>query len=286
MKKIKKIFLISHSSLLTKITAAFLILILFSGAAFSLNRDKKINIAVTDMWLALLASFIGGQEVNVIPLKIWDSNGDLVVAERGKILQTLSADVKFIALDEKDASSIKGLEKFQVNCLYSSFPVEKSLLIDPSVIPFVAQKILTALSEWDTPNYPYYQRRLAEFQARLSGAGLVGQVLKDVTVCDMSGSCGILLQATGCKIERPENENFEKWQKGNFVGLRDYLEEMKAKNIITVFDDDTPKALKKYLSGRSDTFHWERPGAEVDYPTFLNEEYISLWQKTIAKPLK
>ncbi|MBQ7558839.1 MAG: hypothetical protein IJT20_01135 [Synergistaceae bacterium] len=265
-----------------KITAALLILIFFSGAAFC---QEKINIAVTDMWLTLLTSFIGGQEVNVIPIKIWNSNGDLVIAEKGKILRKLPSDVKIIALDKNDADTIKGLEDFNVCYLYSSFPVEKSLLIDPSVIPFVAQRILTALSEWDTQNYPYYQRRLAEFQARLSGASLAGQVLKDVAVCDMSGSCGILLKAAGCKIEVPESESLEKWKKGNFAGLRDYLDDMKAKNITIVFDDDIPPVLRKYLSGRSEAFHWKRPAPEVDYPTFLNEQYISLWQKTIAKPL-
>lgn len=266
-----------------KIIAVLLILIFFSGAVAC---QEKINIAVTDMWLTLLTSFIGGQEVSVIPLKVWNSNGDLVIAERGKILRELPADVKIIALDKDDAASIKGLESFNVRCLYSSFPIEKSLLIDPSVIPFVAQKILSALSEWDAPNYPYYQRRLAEFQARLSGASLAGQVLRDITVCDMSGSCGIFLKAAGCKIEAPEKESLERWQKGNFAGLRDYLEGLKEKNVIIVFDDDTPRALKKYLSDRPDAFHWRRPDAEADYPTFLNEQYISLWQKTISKPMK
>ena len=279
-------FLISHSSFLIKITALFLIFIFSISTAFcQTKKDEKINIAVTDMWLALLTSFIGGQEVNVIPIKIWNSNGDLVMAERGKILRELSEDAKIIALDEKDADSIKGLEKFNVRYLYNSFPVEKSLIIDPSIIPFVAQRILTALSEWDTPNDSFYQRRLAEFQARMSGAVLVGQVLKDITICDMGGSCGILLQAAGCKVERPEEKKFEKWQKGNFEGLRDYLEELHSKGIITIFDDDTPNSLRKYLAGRSDTFHWKRPAPEIDYPTFLNEQYISLWQKIRAKPL-
>ncbi|MBQ7197226.1 MAG: hypothetical protein IJS40_07435 [Synergistaceae bacterium] len=264
------------------VVAIFIILFSITPAI----SQEKINIVVTDMWLAMLTSFIGGSEVQVTPLKVWNSNGDLVIAERGKILRTLSDDSKIIALDEKEAKSVKGLEKFNVRFLYSSFPVDASLVIDPSVIPFVAQRILTALSEWDTPNYSYYQRRLAEFQARLSGAVLVGQVLKDITICDLSGSCGILLQAAGCKIERPEKEILERWHKANFSGLRDYLENQKNKNVITVFDDDTPNALRKYLSGRSDTFHWGRPPEGIDYPTFLNEQYISLWQKIRAKPLK
>ena len=279
-------FLIPHSSFF----ALLIIFIIFSfvGFAFSAeiqsnDKDKKIDIVVTDMWLSMLTSFIGGSEVNVIPIKIWNSNGDLVIAERGKILRELDTNSKIIALDEKEAKSIKGLENFKVKFLYSSFPVDASLVIDPSVIPFVAQRILTALSEWDATNYPYYQRRLAEFQARLSGAILVGQVLKDITICDMSGSCGILLQATGCKIEKPEQKTFERWSKANFIGLRDYLEDMNSKNIITVYDDDIPNVLRKYLAARSDTFYWKRPAEGVDYPTFLNEQYISLWQKTRAK---
>jgi len=272
LKKISSLLLIS-----------IFIIFISSSAIFSQEKHEKINIVVTDMWLSMLTSFIGGSEVNVISLKIWNSNGDLILTERGKILRELPPDSKIIALDEKEAKTIKGFENFKVNFLYSSFPIDPSLIIDPSVIPFVAQRILTALSELDAQNYPYYQRRLAEFQARLSGAVLVGQVLRDITVCDFSGSCGILLQATGCKIVKPEKENFERWGKANFIGLRDYLDGMSSQNIIIVYDDDIPNVLRKYLAARSDTFHWARPAEGVDYPTFINEQYISLWQKTRTK---
>ena len=257
------------------------VFIIFISSA-SCHAQEKNNIAVTDMWLAMLTSFIGGSEANVIPLKVWNSNGDLITVS-SKIINSLSSDVKIIALDEKDSKSIKGLEKFKIKSLYPSFPVDASLIIDPSVIPFVAQRILTTLSEWDSQNYPYYQRRLAEFQARLSGAVLVGQVLKDVTLCDLSGSCGILLQATGCKIERPEAEIFERWKKANFSELREYLDGMATKNVIVVYDDDVPSALRKYLSGFSGAFHWARPAEGVDYPTYINEQYISLWQRVRMK---
>ncbi len=265
--------------------------LIFIGATFIISSkagycDDKLNVSVTHPWLALLATFIGGPEVNVIPLRIWNSNGDLIMTERVKALKQLEQGAKIIALDENDASAsgIKDTNNFVIKYLYSPFPVNVKLLSDPSVIPFVAQRVLTALSEWDPQNYPYYQRRLAEFQARLSGSVLVGQVLKEVTVCDFGGSCGILLQAAGCKILRPE-EQLERWNKGNFSGLRDYLDGMKAQGVITVYDDDTPNALKRYLSGRSDSFKWERPTLERDYPSFLHEQYISLWQKIIVKPL-
>lgn len=259
-----------------------IILLLTEGTG---RCDDKVNVAVTHPWLALLASFIGGAEVNVTPLRIWNANGDLVMAERGKVLRELERGTKIIALDENDAkdSGIKSTEKFTVKYLYSPFPVNAGSLYDPSVIPFVAQRVLTALSEWDSQNYPYYQRRLAEFQARLSSSILVGQVLKDVSVADFTGSSGVLLKAAGCKVTRPEE--LEMWQKGNFSGLREYLENAKNKGSAIIIDDDTPNVLKRFLSGRADVYKWERPSLETDYPSFLHEQYISLWQKITAKPL-
>ena len=265
-----------------KFFAAILVTIFLSRAVWC---DDKLNVAVSHPWLALLVSFIGGPEVNVVPLRIWNDKGDLVLSERGKTLRELAEGSKVVALDENDAKScgIDGRKNFALRCLYSPFPADIKALADPSVIPFVAQRVLTALSEWDAQNYPYYQRRLAEFQARLSSSILVGQVLKDVTICDLSGSSGILLQAAGCKIIRPEE--LERWEKGNLAGLREFLESNKAKGISAVFDDDTPPALRKYLAGRSEAFRWERPSLERDYPSFLHEQYISLWQKIITKPL-
>ena len=266
----------------SKFLAATILILTISRAGYC---DDKLNIAACHPWLALLVSFIGGPEVNVIPIRIWNDNGDLVINNRGKILREVPDNSKVIALDEADAkaSGIDGRRKFAVKCLYSPFPADVKSLYDPSVIPFVAQRVLTALSEWDTQNYPYYQRRLAEFQARMSSSVLVGQVLKDVVVCDLSGSAGILLQAAGCKILRPSER--EQWEQGNFAGLREYLDGNKAKGINTLIDDDTPPALRKYLAGRSDVFRWERPSLERDYPSFLHEQYISLWQKITTKPL-
>ena len=267
----------------TRLAALILgILLLTTGAG---HADDKLNVAVTHPWLALLASFIGGPEVNVTSLRIWNANGDLVMTERGKILREIPDGTKIIALDENDARStgIKSPEKFTVKYLYSPFPVSTNSLYDPSVIPFVAQRVLTALSEWDSQNYPYYQRRLAEFQVRLSSSILVGQVLKDMNITDLSGSAGVLLRAAGCKVERPEG--LESWQKGNFAGLREYLDAARNRGAAIIFDDDTPAALKRYLTGKPDVYKLERPSLETDYPSFLHEQYISLWQKITEKPL-
>lgn len=266
----------------TKFTALILGILLLAGGA---DAEDKLNVAVTNPWLALLVSFIGGPEVNVTAIRIWNDKGDLVMAERGKTLREIPDGTKIIALDKNDAkdSGIKSANKFTVKYLYSPFPVSTNSLYDPSVIPFVAQRVLTALSEWDSQNYPYYQRRLAEFQVRLSSSILVGQVLKDMSIADFSGSSGVLLRAAGCKVERPEG--LETWQKGNFSGLREYLDEERSKGAAIIFDDDTPPVLQRYLNGKSDVYKLERPSLETDYPSFLHEQYISLWQKITEKPL-
>ncbi len=268
------------------------ILILGNNCAFAqAANSSKLEFYVTNPWIYLISSFIGGVEVEVIPLQGWNSNGDLVRAEinrNGKFLQNLDHEARVIALDEQDmidSGLAKNNNHANVRILYSKFPIEINNISDPSIIPFVAQRVLVVLSEWDAANYPYYQRRLAEFQARLSSSILAGQVLKGVTICAMSSTSGILLQAAGCKIERPEPEILEQWRRGKFSGLREYLDEKKSRDVIIIVDDDIPRNLKKYLLARSDIFYWERPQLDkTDYPSFLHEQYISLWQRITKKP--
>ena len=266
------------------------LIIFFSGKSFAMtsanNVNQKIGFYVTHPWIYLISSFIGGVEVEVTPLQIWNSNGDLTRADNGKLLRDLDSNAKIIALDKDEAANLKLTNFENLRFLYSKFPVDINNISDPSITPFVAQRVLVILSEWDASNYLYYQRRLAEFQARLSSSILAGQILRGISVCAMSSTSGILLQAAGCKVESPEPENLELWQKGKFNGLREYLDEKKSRDVIIVADDDIPRALKKYLLSRSDVFHWERPQLEkTDYPSFLHEQYISLWQRILKKPL-
>ena len=279
------------------------ILILGNNCAFAQAANSaKLEFYVTNPWIYLISSFIGGVEVEVIPLQVWNSNGDLVRAEINRnrnFLQNLDQEARVIALDEQDmidsglannnlANNLANERNVRnVRILYSKFPIEINNISDPSIIPFVAQRVLVVLSEWDAANYPYYQRRLAEFQARLSSSILAGQILKGVSICAMSSTSGILLQAAGCKVERPEPEILEQWRRGKLSGLREYLNEKKSRDVIIIADDDMPRNLKKYLLARSDVFYWQRPQLDdkTDYPSFLHEQYISLWQRIIKKPL-
>ena len=262
-------------------------LVIFIIFAFSSSlRAEKLKVYVTHQWLAVLANFIGSTEVEIIPLKIWNADGVLINSEKGRFIKELNQDSKIMAFDNDDLKTL-GLESRNyksLRLLYSKkIPVEINKIIDPSVMPFIAQRVLTILSEWTPNNYPVYQRRLAEFQARLSSTMLAGQVMKNSIICDMSIYSGVLMQAAGCKIIKPSSEDFTRWQNGNYANLREYAEKLNSQGIIILMDLWTPKLIKKYLSGRKNVFIWESPEPNQDYPSFLHEQYISLWQKIILK---
>ena len=269
----------------------FLVFLIFLLLANSTAMSaEKLKIAVTHPWLAILASFIGGAEVEIIQILTWNPDGDLIRTSNGKILKELPDRTKIIAIDEAEAKSAginlnKNEKNFDIRLLYKPFPIGINRIADPSVVPFVAQRVLTALSEWDAANYPFYQRRLAEFQARLSSSMLAGQVLNGALIYDLSVSSGILLQAAGCKISRPSSEMLTQLQNYGAGALKNFANEKHSQGYIIFMDAWTHKNIKRHLEGRSDVYLWALPSIEMDYPSFLHEQYISLWQKITAKPL-
>ena len=241
-----------------------------------------LAVTVTQPWLALITTFIGGSNVEVSSLQEWNGEGELV-RPSAKVLKSLPPDAHIIALDAGDVKTagIKEGEWPNLRCLYAPFPIAASSLdaslSDPSVLPFVAQRILTVLSSWDAANYPYYQRRLAEFQARFSSSVLAGQqVLRGMAVCDLSGASGALLQAAGCRLERPSAEQLAGWAK-NLAAFREFLETKRAAGVMVVADGGTPRVLRRALTGLTGVFFLQRPPLNRDYPAFLHEQYISLW---------
>ena len=254
---------------------------------------EALDVVVTLPWLALLTSFIGGPNVAVVPLLEWNPNGDAVPAARGRTLRSLSKDARVMALDSDDAHRVRlDAGKFSnFRALYLPFPIEApqidAALSDPSVLPFVAQRVLTVLADWDPANYPYYQRRLAEFQARLSGSVLAGrQILRDIPVYDLTGYSGALLEAAGCRIERPASADWAAWSRGKEQELLiQELDRRKEGKVTAVMDGGTPKALRRLLESRPEVFSFGRPPLSQDYPAFLHDQYISLWLKSTTKPL-
>jgi hypothetical protein len=252
-----------------------------------------LEVTATSPWLTLLTNFIGGINVKVTSIQEWNDDGELVRRVRARNLQSLPSDSRVMAFDYRDAKGL-GLPVEQYKNyrpLYDLLPLDENKidasLSDPSVIPFIAQRVLTILADWDSGNYPYYQRRLAEFQARLYSSTLAGrQILKNQPVYDLTGHSGILLQAAGCKISRPSAEVWSAWSAWKETRqLTETVSRMTEEGIAVVLDHSTPKAIRGLLSPNPAVYLIARPRFDQDYPAFLHDQYISLWSKITSKPL-
>ena len=152
--------LIKNSKALKLAVIIIMISLFYPQEAFRAYGDT-IKVTVASPWLMLITSFIGGPNVTVSSLQEWDSNGELTRVSKSKFSQLVSSECLIIAFDLEEAKKIGLLPEKQRNlkALYSPFPVEggkiNTALSDPSVIPFVAQRILTVLAAWDSANYPY-----------------------------------------------------------------------------------------------------------------------------------
>lgn len=271
-------------------TASLLVLLLLP---FKANAAPFLEITVTSPWLSVLVTFIGGSNVKVSSIQDWNNDGELVRKIRPKTLQSLTSESFIMAFDLRDAQSIGiPVEKYPLfRSLYKTLPLEKDkidvYLADPSVVPFVAQRILTVLADWDSANYPYYQRRLAEFQARLYSTTLAGrQILKDQKVFDLTGHSSAWLQAAGSQLIRPKAEEWNEWSEGKKIEELLLLVNKNIEQKVTVvIDQSTPKNIKKALAEIADVFIFTRPRKDQEYSSFLHDQYISLWLKMTSKPL-
>jgi hypothetical protein len=252
-----------------------------------------LDIIVTSPWLTLLVNFIGGVNVKASSIQEWNEEGELIRRIRARSLQSLPPETLLMAFDYRDAKGLGLPFEQYVNYrpLYGRLPLDEnkldSALLDPSVVPFVAQRILTVLAGWDPENYPYYQKRLAEFQARIYSTTLAGrQILKDQAVYDLTGQSGALLQAAGCRVTRPSEADWTNWSAWKeMTKLTATVSRMLEEKTAVVMDCATPKAIRGYLGANPGVFLIPRPKPDQDYPSFLHDQYISLWSKITMKPL-
>jgi hypothetical protein len=257
------------------------------------QAKTSLDVVVTSPWLSLLTSFIGGINVNVTSIQEWNEDGELVRRIRTRSLRSLPPESLIMAFDYRDAKGL-GLPFEQYNYyrpLYDQLPLDENKidasLSDPSVIPFIAQRVLTVLADWDPANYPYYQRRLAEFQARLYSTTLAGrQILKEQPIYDLTGHSSTLLQAVGCKLTRPSEAEWAAWSAWKEIHqLTETVSRLAEAKVSVVLDYSTPKAIRSILSSNPAVFLIVRPRSDMDYPAFLNDQYISLWSKITSRPL-
>ncbi|MCL2767283.1 MAG: hypothetical protein FWE49_00930 [Synergistaceae bacterium] len=262
---------------LNKVALTFFLLILTATHSFA------VDIVVVSPWVAVLTHFIGGIKVNVTPMTTWDNDR----VSRTKMRSILNTNPTIIALDDSEISKM-GLDaesNSKIYLLYESAPFEASerdkYFGDPSVLPFIAQKLLPILSSLDPDNFSYYQRRLAEFQTRLSSTILAGRhLLKGQKILDLTFSSGFFLLAAGCDLLRPNEEDIDAWSRSRQMEkLNELVASSQKENRLVVIDAATPKSIRTALSSFSNIIMLPRPPLDQDFLTFLHNQYMIIWNE-------
>lgn len=247
--------------------------------AFGADRTE---IFVSSPWLFMIARFIGGVNMEVKAIQYW--NGEGVVVRRIQ-RQKIPPGSTVIALDGQEAESL-GLKTDRypnLSLLYGKAPFDRERAdfqySDPSVLPFIAQRMLTILSQLDPGSYTYYQRRLSEFQTRLDSTVLVGrQLLKGSPVFDLSGGFSSLLSAAGCDLLPADEKRKAAWERGEDAdGLLGAVEDALKKKIPVILDGGASKSIRSALKGNKNVLVLGRPGEDQDLLIYFHDQFLILW---------
>ena len=262
---------------LNRVTIAFLILILGATHSFA------VDVVAASPWVAVLTHFIGGIKVNVTPLTTWDNDR----VSRARIRNILNANPIIIALDNSEIERI-GLdarELSNIHLLYENAPFETSesdkYFGDPAVLPFIAQRLLPVLSSLDNNNFSYYQRRLAEFQTRLSSTILAGRnLLRGQKILDLTFSNGYFLLAAGCDILKPDEGDIDAWVRlRQTESLNELVRRSQSENRLVIADAATPVPILTALRPFPNVLILPRPPLDQDFLTFLHNQYLTIWNE-------
>lgn len=254
----------------------FLSLVLF---LFSSIPAWGWDLWVTSPWLAVVARFIGGPEITLHPMSVWNAEG--------AIIRVQGAGSFVVALDPREAKAygLSPSEK-RVALLYQHLPksVEAmpSLYLDPSALPFISQRLLGVIAKRDPAHYPFYQRRLAEFQARLESTLTVGrQLLGQITVLDLTGQSSPWIRASVEREVRPPDPVWISWAKGvNLEALKASLAEAQKRGWFIIVDPWTPGPIKAAAIGSPKTIALEAPNIDQELFLYLYDQYVRIWNHT------
>lgn len=267
--------------ILRSILACVLIFTAIAAPALAAQKqpepDETLSVCTTQPWITSIARFLAGTTLKVIPLSSWTENGGLR-RTRAK------ADAPVIVLDPKDARAF-GIDTSAQNVytLYESFPVRDiargTITFDPSVLPFMSQRLLIAISEIDMENYPFHQRRLAEFQSRLESTLEIGRsLIGGLKILDLTGSIGPWIGAAADTV-RPPDDLREAWIGSTRTNeLRLALTEAHARSWWIVTDPWTPPVVRKIVANEPRLIHISAPtDAEYDFFDYLHDIYLKIW---------
>jgi hypothetical protein len=255
-----------------------------SAAAVSTQPGE---VWTTHPWLSMTARFIGGVYSSVRGVQGWTEEGELrrlgLPPEGTVILAFDPSDAKMagvegkgrnlILLYERDLGGVGGLE----------MP-----FLDPATLPFVALRIMSKFSQLDPENYSYYQRRLAEFQARLDSTVLVGrQLLGSLKVLDLCWEVGRWMQAaTGMTVSPPAVVK-NSWAKGNDMEtLILAVKEAQKQGWLILCDAWTPPRVAETAMEYGNYMILPVPSQDQDFFLYLYDLYLMVWNSVRLKGIE
>jgi len=252
----------------------FILFLLWAG------RCEALDVWVTNPWLAMLTRFIGGVQVTVHPFVTWGEKGQPVKA---RIAPPPKAIVFSVARDEGVRLLGKGFEEKYSNFYLLERPpftsdFEEGFL-DPATLPFIGLRTLQILSACDSGEYEYFQRRLAEFQARLDSTVIVGRnMIGDTTILDLCWKYGRWLQAISGETVRPPADVKERWSRSQALDVLDTaLSEAGKQGWVIVIDPWTPEAVRERIEGSTRIIELSPPKVEDDIILYLYDHCLRIW---------
>jgi hypothetical protein len=236
-------------------------------------------------WLSGIARFIVGTTIKVQSASVWNSSGNLV-APRAKP----PADASVIALDPKDAGRLDFKDKApNLQLLYDNLPIEESkrgyMPFNPSILPFLSQRLLIVLCKLNPENYSFYQRRLAEFQSRMESSVEVGKSLIDnLPVLDLSGAVGPWIRAASSKAVRPPDELWNAWSaNARMTDLSLAIQEAENNGWWILTDVWTPRQIREKTASSARLVSISPPEADYDFFDYLHNIYLKIWTASSVK---
>ncbi len=262
--------------------APAVLLTLFAVLIFSkpVFADKPVEIWVTHPWLEMTTRFIGGAYCSVHSIQKWDEKGAL---ERRAEAPDDAIVLAFDASDAK-AAGVSGKNK-TVMLLYKrdlgGLDNPDMPFLDPATLPFIGLRIMKNISQVDPGNYAYYQRRLAEFSARLDSTVLVGrQMLGTTRLLDLSWQVGRWIQAATKDLVKPPGPVKKNWKKGHDMKtLEVAIQEAKRQGWLILCDPWTPERVIEKIGEPASCVFAPGPSEGQDFFLYLYDLYLFVWDR-------
>ncbi|MDR0765289.1 MAG: hypothetical protein LBE65_06860 [Synergistaceae bacterium] len=262
-----------------RLTAFFLcVACVIAGAAEIRAAEPPPTIYASLPWLVGVTRFIAGTTADIQEASQWNASGAL------RIPKKLPRGARVVALDPIDASRF-GMARGETGLylLYENLPIEEhergALPFNPSVLPFLSQRIVKVLCEIKPENYSFYQRRLAEFQSRLESTVEVGRsLIGTISVLDLSGSVSPWIRAACGHAVRPPSELWDAWTGDTRTAdLTLAVKEAESRNWWIITDPWTPPQIKTRISASPKLISVTLPQAEQDFFDYLHAIYLEIW---------